>query len=67
MNKTTQTAQNLNMERHNALQALLTKVPQQPQRQDSTLDQLKDLRAVANRFGMYDAADVLRLMIERHA
>lgn len=31
-----------------------------PQRQDSLMDQLRDLEAVANRLGMYDAADFLR-------
>jgi len=37
---------------------------QQPQRQDSLMDQLQDLRMVANRCGMYDAADYLRALIE---
>jgi len=37
---------------------------QQPQRQDSLMDQLQDLRMVANRCGMYDAADYLRTLIE---
>jgi hypothetical protein len=32
-------------------------IPQLPQRQDSTTDQLRDLIAVANRLGMYDAAE----------
>lgn len=31
--------------------------PQQPQRQDSLRNQLSDLIALANRAGMYDAAD----------
>lgn len=35
-------------------------VPQCPQRQDSTDEQLADLRMVANRMGFYDAADYLR-------
>lgn len=34
-------------------------VPIQPQRQDSTLEQLTDLHTVATRLGMYDAADWL--------
>lgn len=34
-------------------------LPQQPQRQDSLNDQLVDLLALANRAGMYDAADFL--------
>lgn len=32
-------------------------ISQMPQRQDSLEDQLRDLIAVANRLGMYDAAD----------
>lgn len=40
-------------------------IPPQYQRQDSTLDQLIDLHRVANRLGMYDAAEVLRLLIEK--
>lgn len=39
-------------------------IPALPQRQDSTLDQLVDLRSVANRLGMYDAADVIRNVID---
>lgn len=35
-------------------------IPQCPQRQDATDDQLADLRMVANRLGFYDAADYLR-------
>jgi len=35
-------------------------IPELPQRQDSTQAQLQDLRAVAERLGMYDAADLLR-------
>ena len=34
------------------------------QRQDSTIDQLKDLRQVANRLGLYDAADFLKSFTE---
>lgn len=45
--------------------SLLAKIPQQLQRQDSTNAQLRDLRAFANRLGLYDAADVLRGLIER--
>jgi hypothetical protein len=37
----------------------LQKLPCLPQRQDSTSDQLTDLIAVANRLGMYDAADAV--------
>jgi hypothetical protein len=37
----------------------LDAIPKLAQRQDSTVDQLKDLRLVANKLGMYDAADVI--------
>lgn len=30
------------------------------QRQDSTIDQLKDLHAIANLLGFYDAADYIK-------
>ena len=33
---------------------------QQPQRQDSLDDQLRDVIVLANRAGCYDAADVIR-------
>jgi hypothetical protein len=39
---------------------ILKQIPNQPQRQDSMLDQLKDLHRVAITLGMYDAADGLR-------
>lgn len=42
------------------LKAELAKLAQQPQRQDSALEQLKDLHAFANRLGLYDAADLIR-------
>ena len=44
---------------------LLFTIKRQPQRQDSTQQQLLDLRMVANRLGMYDAADVIRNILER--
>ena len=47
------------------LQAVFDAIPQQPQRQDSTNAQLQDLRDFANRLGLYDAADLLRIMLER--
>ncbi len=47
------------------LQAVLAAIPQQPQRQDSTNDQLRDLRDFANKLGLYDAADLLRVMLEK--
>ena len=37
-------------------------LPSMPQRQDSTADQMVDLIAVANRLGMFDAADVVTQM-----
>lgn len=42
----------------------LTKVTQCPQRQDSVVDQLKDLYTIANRFGFYDVADYIRKYVE---
>lgn len=39
---------------------LLEKIPDLPQRQDSTRTQLFDLLAVAQKLGMYDAADYLK-------
>jgi hypothetical protein len=45
------------------LQTLLAALPQQPQRQDATNDQLRDLAVFANRLGLYDAADLIRGMI----
>lgn len=47
------------------LRPLLALIPQQRQRQDSTAAQLRDLRCFAVRLGYYDAADVLRGMLER--
>jgi hypothetical protein len=47
-----------------ALKDLVALVPQQPQRQDSTNDQLRDLRVMANRLGMYDAADLIRNILK---
>lgn len=38
---------------------LLAKIPQEPQRQDSTKEQLQDLVQVAQKLGMYDAADYI--------
>lgn len=40
----------------------LAKLTQQPQRQDGTTDQLRDLHAFAVRLGLYDAADLIRSM-----
>ena len=46
---------------------LLSTVVQQRQRQDSTNAQLGTVRAWANRLGCYDAADVIRGLLERSA
>lgn len=42
-------------------------IPQQPQRQDDVSSQLRDLVEVANRLGMYDAADWLKEKINGDA
>jgi len=47
------------------LKAVLDAIPQQPQRQDSANSQLQDLRSFAIRLGLYDADDILRIMLER--
>lgn len=47
------------------LKAVLAAIPQQPQRQDGTNDQLRELRAFAVRLGLYDADDFLRAVLER--
>lgn len=41
------------------LAKLLRDIPRVPQRQDSLHEQLMDLIKVANRLGMYDAADFI--------
>ncbi|WP_019022988.1 hypothetical protein [Thioalkalivibrio sp. ALE23] len=43
---------------------LLQSIPAQPQRQDSVSEQMADLSQVANRLGMYDAADAIGQMFE---
>ena len=42
------------------LEEILNQIPNQPQRQDSMLEQLNDLHRLAITLGMYDAADGLR-------
>ena len=44
---------------------LLKSIPQQPQRQDGTNDQLADLAAFAVRLGLYDAADYINTLLKR--
>ena len=43
----------------------LSKIVPQPQRQDGTVDQLRDLYAFALRLGLYDAADYVRQVVTR--
>lgn len=45
------------------LRAELAKITQQPQRQDGAIDQLNDLRDFANKLGLYDAADLIRTIV----
>ncbi len=52
------------IDRNEYKHALLSMVPQLPQRQDSTSDQLEDMVMVAHKLGMYDAADVIRKLLE---
>jgi hypothetical protein len=48
------------------IEKIIKTIPKLPQRQDGALDQLEDLRVVANRLGMYDAADLIRIWIENN-
>lgn len=47
------------------LRSVLESLPQLPQRQDSTAAQLADLRVIANKLGLYDAADAIKTMLGR--
>lgn len=47
------------------LRSVFQSIPQQPQRQDATREQLADLHAFANRLGLYDAADAIKGMAGR--
>ena len=49
------------------LKTLLAQIPQQPQRQDGTDAQLRDLAAFAIRLGLYDAEDVIKTLLNRSA
>jgi uncharacterized protein (UPF0297 family) len=44
----------------NSIQDFLRTAPQWSQRQDDVTAQLRDLHALANKFGLYDAADIVR-------
>lgn len=46
---------------------LLAHIPQEPQRQDSTTDQLRDLIQVAQKLGMHDAADYILLVVRKNS
>ena len=48
-----------------ALNRVIQEIPQQPQRQYATDDQLTVLWRVANKLGLYDAADVIRYNVLR--
>ncbi|HDS1721733.1 hypothetical protein NPS53_09485 [Pseudomonas putida] len=47
------------------LKTVFDQIPRQPQRQDSTNQQLLDLHAFADRLGLYDAADAIKNMVGR--
>lgn len=47
------------------LREQLAKIEQQPQRQDGTNDQLRDLHGFAVRLGLYDAADLIKTLVAR--
>lgn len=44
---------------------LLSLLPMLSQRQDSLFEQLNDLFQIANRLGMYDAADILKPFLSK--
>lgn len=48
-----------------SLTGILSAIAAQPQRQDGTDAQLRDLRVFANKLGLYDAADFLCIAISR--
>ena len=49
----------------NSIDELIPMLPQMPQVQYDTERQLEQLRLIANKFGLYDAADVIRNINER--
>lgn len=48
-----------------AIRNALKRIKPLAQRQDSLDDQLKDLQVIANHFGLYDAADVIKAIINK--
>ena len=46
------------------LKEVVKNMPKLQQRQDGSKVQLQDLRVIANKLGMYDAADVIRILLE---
>lgn len=46
-------------------QNVIRAIPKQPQRQDGTNEQLRDLIPFAIRLGLYDAADLMKSMVAR--
>lgn len=44
------------------LDEVIRNLPDMPQRQDGSQDQLRDLWHVANKLGLYDAADAIKSM-----
>ncbi len=47
------------------IEDIVKTLPQLPQRQDATDDQLRDLIPAANRLGCYDAADFLQNWVNK--
>jgi hypothetical protein len=48
------------------IKEIVAALPNLPQRQDSVVEQARDLWAVANRLGCYDVADLLRSVVLHH-
>jgi hypothetical protein len=46
------------------IESILNKLPQQSQSQESLLKQLKELRQIANRLGLYDASDFIGRVVK---
>lgn len=46
-------------------QKQLDQLPTWPQRQDSVSAQMADLRIIANRLGLYDAADAIKSLVKQ--